>query len=149
MKQVDFLLKSPIEIMDGGKIVPCDKLIMTAPSVSMMRYAMPLKQGLLSSMVKLNKQINAEQSKDQGGENQGELTGEAVLSILYMSDLDINKYTETFKDLCAEGAVKLKNGDKMQSHLIDKMSAEDFESLLGEYVANFIIGSLLSRTQTK
>jgi hypothetical protein len=148
MKEVTFILKHPIKYHQAGSVEEGYELIMHAPSIAVYRQVSALKQGFFDQVNKLKNNVTT-QSADANA-MQEEMQGEALVSMLYMAgNLDVNKYLGHFKEICLEGLVLLPNGVKINQQQLDSLSPDDFERLAGEYILNFILGSLFSKTLAK
>ena len=66
-----------------------------------------------------------------------------------MSDIDYCKYVETFRELLINEICYLPNAIKLTSPLFDKLSLDDTDTLLGEYLANFLLASQLKKLKGK
>lgn len=148
MKTVEFELSTVLKYhntKDGGYHEDLKKLLLTAPSVQMLKYAAPLKQGFFNQIAKLQTKQNQIDVKTDDSE--AKMTAETVLMVLYMGDLNMVDYMESFKKLCTEGVVKLPNGSNVTSYILESLEGSDFELLMGTYIVNFIVGSLMTRAK--
>ena len=141
-----YIIETPFDYHKGGQIEKANELILKAPSNRQRREAAKLKQGFfraLKSMAGDNGDVDA---GDQKGD--GAISGDEVISIIMMSDVDLVEYQESFRDILISGVCFV--GDiKLTSPMYDNMSDSDTEKLMGEYVANFLLASQLKKMQTK
>lgn len=153
-KKVSYSLINPISYANTqtGMKNDCPFVEMTAPTSEQFNFAIKLKQGFFGTITQLAKaftedglQKQLDKFNDQKTANDSqkqEVDGKGIISMLYMSAMDLPAYFETFKNLAALGAVVLPNGDKITKTLLDAFSLDDLEGLLGTYLENFIVGSL-------
>lgn len=148
MKELDFMLTEPLQYHNKGQAEYTNKLLMNAPTAAMTKFTSPIKQMFFEAIRENSKTIkNSDEFKaDPGSDN--ELTGVMTEFLLSMVK-DIEKLNQLFKDLCCAGVVKMPNGEKIALFVLDQLPLEDFEKLQGEYISNFIIGSLMKRMNEK
>ena len=66
------------------------------------------------------------------------------MSLMLSSDVDMVEYHKTFKELLiAEGVCKVENKQDLTNHLYEQLNPIDIDNLMGEYLANFILSSVL------
>ena len=61
------------------------------------------------------------------------------------ADVDLAKVMLTAQDLIGSGVGLVDGETKLTKHLISQMSFDDVESMLGEYLVNFILVSALKK----
>lgn len=150
MKQVDFDLSQPLKIGKNGQFEDCFKLILTAPSVDAVPLCRKLKQLVFSGLAK-SQRPDAKESTEASPKNneKAELTPEQFMMTVYANVTDINEFFEVFKKLCSRGAVKADGlSEGLTFHLFDQLDPDEQEKLAGEYMLNFLLGSIF-QTPTK
>lgn len=146
ISEFNFNLENPIEVHKEGQIEKAYELILKAPSNKQRREAAKLKQGFFRAIKGMaDNKGNVEQVEQ---ENEGTITGSEVISIIMMSNVDLNDYQESFRELLLNGACFI-GEQKLTSPLYDKLLDSDTERLMGEYVANFLLASHLSKMSKK
>lgn len=89
------------------------------------------------------KKAEAEEKGEDFKEDEGEgLTPEDALKLLYKSPDSVVKAMIAFKELMRE-VCEFDGDQRATLPMIDDLSVEDFENILGEYLVNFILASLL------
>ena len=92
----------------------------------------------LQGNINSKKETETEAKDNEGSDS--EITGGMVIDVLYMSNIDIISYIKTFEDMLVN-VCYIDNKVQLTKNLIKKISLDDLEKLLGEYVANFIPAS--------
>ena len=70
-----------------------------------------------------------------------DFTGEDILSLIYASNVDMDKVLLNAKELFTTGVAMVEGVTKLNKLLMDQMTLDDFEKMTGEYIANFIASS--------
>ena len=95
----------------------------------------------VSSEVKEKASVLKEEAEEKGEDLKTD--GKQALTILYGSDSKIESFFIYAQELFKSGAALVDGEGKLTTPLMEKMDASDFEGLTGEYIANFIIPSLM------
>jgi len=137
-----FKLSSPIKLSVDGKFEKQYELYLYSPSNKDRKLTRKLRQQFMHVIADMqNKFADSEGS----GKESGEMDGNALIQAIYLSDNEINNFIDTFKTLATNGAVKFINDTNINSISYDEISEEDEEKILGEYLANFILTSLMKQ----
>ena len=83
-----------------------------------------------------------EGSKGDGGEAD-EITGHQVMQLLYGWSDDLRPVQHEVRQMFKSGVAMVEGVEKLTSPLQDKLSVDDFDGLMGAYIANFIAPSLM------
>lgn len=138
-----YTLKNPFDYAKNGDSVESQFITVVAANFKQMAHYTPIKQAFVSAI----NQISTDKVNDSAAqpESDGEdITGEQVMQLLHNWDGELTKVLIYAKQLFTSG-VALVDGEKpMTTPMVDKMSMEDFEGLLGFYIANFIAPSLMN-----
>jgi hypothetical protein len=144
MKTFDFSLSESVKFHDQGKAdAESTCLTFYAPSVKNRKHVAKLKQGFMRAGASLDGETSEEEKK-KASEARGDdaIKPSEVLAILQMSETDYEGYIETFVNLITSGVCKIDDAIPMTKSILDGMSCEDLEKAMGEYLVNFILGSL-------
>jgi hypothetical protein len=119
-----------------------------APSVSQMKHASLLKQLVMRAIGESNK--NNTQKPDSNDSQKSakgsEITGDDFLMVLMSSpSIDFLDAVNAFKALLCSGAGKIDGKEKLSDSIINAMSADDFEKMMGVYLEGFLLGSLIAK----
>lgn len=147
ISEFTFTLSSPVKYHDAGQVTEGHELLLKAPSNKNRIESAKLKQGFfraLKSMADERGNVDTEtaESKDNL------ISGSEVVSIIMMSGVDLSEYQENFRQLLLNGICFI-GSEKLTAPMFDSLSDSDTERLMGEYVANFLLASHLSKMATK
>lgn len=143
-KEFEFILNEEIEYQVEGDIKKTNKLLLKAPANINRRETYKLRQDLLKGMreaADFGNEQNQDQNQKLNKSSQDDLDASTVLAGLFMSSIDMTEYIETFEQLLLEECCFVDGKVKLTELLLKKISTDDLELLLGEYVANFILPS--------
>ncbi len=148
--EFSFKLSKTLEYMKEGQKGLCKELVMKAPSVNNMRLISKLKQDFFRAVKSLQNDFrNIDTKAKANEEDSGDMDSDQIISILYMSDIDMGEYIEVFKELMMNGLCYLDSTQKMTEALYDNLDCDDLENLLGKYLENFMMSSWLNMTRKK
>lgn len=134
-KEILIELKSPFKVEKGGDEIEIDFISMNPPTGKIAHLCANLKSAFFNAVSKLP---NEEQEK----KDDGDIKGGDILIMMYMSGINMEKVMITAQAIIkATGSA---GGEKaMTQPMIDRMSPDDIEKCLGDYMANFILKSAL------
>ena len=129
-------LTSPILVSEKGDEKEIDFISMIPPTGKIAHLCANLKSAFFNAVSKLPTETSDEKSDDT------KIKGSDMLQMMYMSGIDMEKVMITAQAIIkATGSA---GGEKaMTQPMIDRMSPDDIEKCLGEYMANFILKSAL------
>ncbi len=139
MKTFEFSLSESISYHNKGESQEGHSLTLTAPTVKARKKAAKLKQGVMRAVSSLQGDANI---KPEDKKSKEDIKPEEILALIQMSSIEYDEYMDIFIDLLCKGICKIEDEIEMTAQLADKMSFEDTEKLMGEYLINFILGSL-------
>jgi hypothetical protein len=113
-------------------------LALTAPSVKNRKPAAKLKQGFMRAI----NEIPQNTAKETKPDKDQKITPKDVLALVQMGSMDYGEYMDTFIALLTSGVCMVEGKEPMTAPIADKIRLEDMERLMGEYLINFIVGSL-------
>lgn len=136
-KELLIELESPIMVTDKGDETEINIISLDPPTGKIAHLCADIKSAFFSSISNIPTDGTEEAKKDKS-----EITGKDMMQMMYMSGTDMKKVIITAKEIIK--AVGLLGGEKVVTQpLVDKMSPDDIELCLGEYMANFILKSAL------
>lgn len=166
MRSFEFKLTEPIKISVNGDFVEADTIVCHSPSAKRKRIASRLRQKFMQAMMSMPedkrtpeakaaaeaKKAETEAKAKAEAEALGEaydpgpeMTGEEIVQMLFMSSIDIGLFEDDFEKLIlSPGVAKVEDKDLSAVH-IEKISSEDYERLIGEYLKNFFISSWMPK----
>lgn len=75
-----------------------------------------------------------------------EIDGSSLLQLMMMSDkVEIKNVFLTAKELFCSGIAMVDGQEKLTKTLLDLVDLDDFEKMVGDYLANFILASALQK----
>lgn len=153
MKEIEFKLETPINYADQNAGCHVDALHLTlcAPTVSMIKQTSIIKNIFFKGMNQNKSEITEKESEEIKRSGQIPEINAEMIEYLVSSNPNLDAIINAFKELCVAvkgGVVKMPDGSKITPYLLDEMSTTDFEKMMGVYIQNFIVGSLLNRMKT-
>lgn len=143
METLHYDLKCPFEYAFKGDVRTSTFITINPPTVNNISYVARLKQGFMQA-VSGQKSAPVETSGSEDAGSVDDLTGEMIMAMLSMSDIDYAGYLTTAKAVFSDTGVALLDGEEpMKKALMSKMSMEDLEAMTGEYLKVFILTSAL------
>lgn len=138
--QITYELEQPIEYAKGGDLEEAKFITLSAPTSRNMAELAFLKQAFFRALPK-DGAVEAEQE----GDGEAKLTGDAVMTLITMSDVDLSSVLATGRELLTSGVALVGGEQKLTKPLADNLSMDDLGNMIGEYMANFILASALRR----
>lgn len=140
-------LTTPLKYSADGGFKDANELILKAPSNKHRRQANELKQGFFQALKGSADTSGAVETTADASDH--ETTGDEIIAALMMSDIDYCKYVETFRELLLNDVCYVTDDVKLTNPLFDKLSLDDTDTLLGEYLTNFLLASQLRKLKGK
>jgi hypothetical protein len=145
MKTFDLMLSEPIKYQSKGENTESSLLELSAPAANNRRKVAKLKQGFMrvvNEIPESAKQQAKEIVDKKEGDKKEETSPKEILALLQMGSIDYADYIDIFVGLLTSGICKVEGETPITSLMVDKISCEDLERLMGEYFVNFILGSV-------
>lgn len=133
--------KTVLYAKDGDEVV-AEFVQLNAPSSKQLKHTTFLKQSFFRALNSL--QGSAEQKK---GEDSPDMKAEDVISMLYMSDVDMNGVLLSAIELFNSGVALVDGEQRFTKPIIDTLSPDDLELMTGTYLVNFILASALAKAK--
>lgn len=146
-KEFEFQLTTPIEFhaANGGSIQQGTVLFVQAPSTRQIKEVAKLRQALSRALIeKANEQRGGDAAKNDEFQDE-ESASAGMLMILSASDCDFVELLDCFRRILVSDCCKINNEVIFRDSLFNKMSEADFTNLLGRYIYNFFMLSLMSK----
>ena len=138
MKTFEFTLSSPVKFHEKGETVESFLLELMAPSAKNRKKIAKLKQGFMRVVGELQNDKPAQ--KEEKGDHK--VKPEEILALLQMGSIDYADYIDIFMDLLTSGICNADGSTSLTVSMAESISFEDIEKLMGEYLVNFILGSM-------
>ncbi len=144
--EFEYKLSTPVKVAKKGDEELVFKIKLKAPTAKHRAHMIRLKQGFLKAVISAQNSAtikNARADADTMAEAaEAKIDGAAIIGLLYISDIDVAALEEEFRNLLLAGICEVDEGINLNAHMLDScVSLEDFESIMGEYLANFIVSS--------
>ncbi len=148
--EVHYSLKNPFDYAIKGDMKEAKFVILRSPTVSNIANVARLKQGFMKAITSQGNKNSSEVDDTKNKENDlSDLTGDMIMVMLSMSAIDYAGYLETARSIFTDSDVCSIDGEiELSKTLIKKMSADDLESMTGEFLKYFILTSALRTMQT-
>ena len=143
--EFQYVLKQPFTYASKGENVEAKFIELTAPTSKTTHECAALKQAFFRAM------SEREGTGETADETDLEVEGSDVMSLIAMSkDVDLPEVLDLGKRLFQMPGIALVDGEtKLGNAVVERMSLDDFEDMLGEYMVNFILASSLRRLKEK
>ena len=139
MKTFDFILSDPIKYQAKGENTEASLLELSAPAVNNRKKVAKLKQGFMRV---INGLQNPDAKAAEGKKGNEKIKPEEIMALIQMGIIEYDEYIDIFVSLLISGVCKVDGEVDITQHMVNKISFEDMEKLMGEYLINFIVGSL-------
>lgn len=148
MTDVIYTLKHPFQYTSGGDVVDASFITITAPNYKQLQHAVPIKQAFAVAISEISvSDADREKAAAESKEDGEQIKPEQAMQLIYASSRDANKTLLYAAELFKSGAALIDGETKITAPLLEKMSGEDFEGLVGAYLVNFIVPSLTGGTK--
>ena len=144
-------LLKPFEYAFKGEMRMAKFITLKAPTVRNISSVAKLKQGFMQAIAGDRNTKNYQDKKgvDSKEADLDSLTGEMILTMLSMSNIDYSKYLETALSVFTNSEICSLDGEtELGRNLSLKLSFDDLEGVTGEYLRVFILSSVLRMMQT-
>lgn len=153
---IHFPVRKPFKYANGSGVeIECNFIALLPPTGKVSHTCCAIESMVQSSVLKMADLLDADTvaeareaalaaKKPKAGEEEEaedepvEQDGDAILSMMVGSGVDMNKlvlhFRELFKEVAMMGAEK-----KMTANTLDKMDHRDLRKMIGVYTANFIL----------
>jgi len=141
MSEYTYELKQSFKYAKSGEQEDATFITITAPNYDQLLKAAPIKQAFMAAARQVTS--DGDDDKDKEKPTDAKITGQQCIQLLYNWDGDMVKVLVYAQELFKSGVALVDGEAKLNIELIKKMSAADFEGLVGAYIANFIAPSLM------
>jgi len=145
-KEFEFILQEDLQYADGtGGFAKAKKMLLRAPSTKQKKYSIKLRQGFMQAVKSNVDTFSKSKNTAKTSSSHEEMKGEEILGLMLMSDVDMVGFCDTFKDLLIDGCCLVDGKIVLTLSLYEGLSDEETSRLMGEYIANFLIPSLMKQ----
>lgn len=142
MKTFDFVLDEPIDYVVGGEVTSGSRITFYAPKPSQRKKVMKLKQIFFQALPKTSStDVKPEKPSDNAADD--DINGDAIIALVASSNADYAEFIELGRSLICDQNAKIDDVTYLTTVLVDKIDVDVLESMVGQYIANFIVKSAL------
>lgn len=141
MKELEFHLEEPLEYAHDGDPATTEEITLKAPKTRQRKTVGKLKQYFFRALPK--DQTDDDEKKQDQPQDEVEIKGDEIIFLIAQSDVDYTDFIEQGRKLMLSGTAEVAPGVPLTDVLIDRMSIDDVDRMIGEYVATFIVRSAL------
>lgn len=138
--QITYELKKPFTYAYKGDTVEAKFIELKEPTRKDLANFTPIQQVFMKAIKELQAEVAVEAEELESKED-NETSPEAVIFIMSQSDADMVKVSLYASDLFKNGSALIDGETKLTQPLMDQMTMDDWNGLLGTYIANFIAPS--------
>jgi hypothetical protein len=151
-KEFDFILQDALVYSHEGKAgIIAKRLLLRAPSTKLLGLASKLSAIVMSALIKARESYKAE----KGGkteEQSGEIDGSSIYMLVSGSSdsVQMSNLIEHFQELILSDGICLVDGkEPLTIDLFNSLDSRETLRLVGDYIANFLLPSIMSNTKKK
>ena len=142
-----YVLKTPFDYTFKGDTAKAEFITLSAPTSKTTQECSALKQAFFRAMG----EREGKGGKADVDAEVDDIEGSDVLILIAMSNnVDLSDVMDNAKKLFQQPNIAMIDGEtKMKTELIGRMSVDDLEDMLGEYMVNFTLASSMKRLKNK
>lgn len=136
--EINYTLKNPFKYAFKGDSRTAEFITLTPPTMKQHSQAAALKQSIVRIVTDA---VRANEDKDTDDKDTDDtITSEMIVGTIYGSaSINATVVWGQARALLKERVAMVDGEQKLTSELMDKMSPTDFETMVGEYIANFTL----------
>lgn len=157
MEEIRYELKKSFEYAFKGEQREAGFITLAEPTVENIGFVSKLKQGFMRAISTMPESDRKKAIAEHGDAPQkdkeqdmsfDDMPGDALLTMLAMTEIDYQAYMQTAVATFCSGKVALVDGEEpLKKGLLDKMTVNDLEAMTGEYLKAFILTSVSEMMQ--
>jgi hypothetical protein len=138
MQEARYELKHPFQYAYKGNMETASFVVMSAPTYRQIDAIAPLKQAIMQAA----SDVADGSTQPESASEPTEITGAMIIGVLYQSKNDMAKIMQQAATLLKSGVCLIDGSEPFANGTLNKLDMVDFEGIVGEYLANFIMPSL-------
>ena len=139
--QIRFVLTSPLSYSHKGQLEEGTFVELSAPTGKNSRECAALKQAFFRAATR-----EASPGGGGGAEPEAPTGSEVIMALAASKEIDLGEFLAQGRKLLTSGVALVEGEEKLTGPLVDAMSDEDFQNMVGEYLVGFCLASIYSRT---
>ena len=145
--EFDFSLSESIVYHSGNSAeCTCDTLVLKAPSNKDRKRIFKVQQMFLQATKSMMRMSEDHVNTPDPSDANADLDASMIVSVIMMSSVDFGDFADAVCNLLYKNCY-LDDDTKLNETLFDKISLDDAQRLVGEYVANFLLPSWMQQTK--
>lgn len=140
MEEIRYELKNPFTYHYKGEEKEAQFITLNAPTMKHMKHREPLKQAFYQAVLDLQNNTTDDKPQTKSDET---MKGEDILMLLRASQ-KVNTFQlglHFVQLLISKGIALIDGSEPVTQKVVDDLDPEDFDNLMGDYLANFIAAS--------
>ncbi len=142
-EEVDFPLTVAFDYGHKGKTESATFIRLVPPSAKQLKHCTELKQAFYRAMAEIQEDNKDREKQDVPDDSKLE-AGDIIKMIYVSKSVEMTSVLVTAIELLSSGVATVDGETKLTKPLISAMSMDDLENMVGAYLANFILRSLLA-----
>lgn len=143
-EDIVYELQTPFDYAHKGEMTTAMFITLRPPTSRHIVECAQLKQFFYRALPK-NGEVEVE-----GEEGKTDLEPEDIISLLAMSQgVELSAVYLTARELFAKDIALVDGQERLTKPLLEKVDMDDLEQMIGAYMANFILHSVLQKMKTK
>ena len=142
--QIRFVLSSALPYSHKGQMQEGTFVELSAPTGKNTRECAALKQAFFRAATR---ETNASAGGGGGAEPEAPSGSEVIMALAASKEIDLGEFLSQGRKLLTSGVALVDGEEKLTGSLVDALSDEDFQNMVGEYLVGFCLASIYSRTQ--
>lgn len=138
---INFELSKPIPYSYEGQELQGTFITLYQPTRKNMDECIFLKQAFFDAAMSVNDE-DGDSTQDKPKEDE-QIKGEDIIALFYRQKIDMKKVVANGISILRSGAAKIEGVKDLTAPMIDHLSCRDLENIIGAYVGNFIVSSLM------
>ena len=141
MSEHIYELKSPFDYAHKGESIEAGFITLFSPTFKQIDKVAPIKQAFTAAISEVTESVDVTQ---EASDEESTVTGPQVMQLMYRWSGDMTSVFLHAEQLFKSGAALVDGETKLTSPLMEKMTLDDFEGVVRDYIANLIAPSLMA-----
>lgn len=148
MNDLNVKLSTPFEYDSKGEVVDATFVSITSPTAKHIHLTATLKQAFQVAAMKIHDSKGDDEKEEKEDKDDSKISPSDAMALIYAGGdaIDIKVVMASGRELLTSGLVLVEGEEKLTKPLCDKLSQDDFEEIIGTFLVNFIVASLLKKT---
>lgn len=138
---INFDLNCEVKYAHNGEETIAKFIELSPPTFKQLDRCAPLKQAFFRAVSQTRDMATTEGETETDIED---MEPENIAQLIYTSDEDATKFLLHGVELLKSGIAKVEGTEKVTQPIIDQLSLDEIEKLIGTYMLNFILASVLN-----